>query len=94
VLTKGSPPAPLEGVEAAIVAGINAAAGTIAGFFLGTPFSFLLGSDMPYAHDNERGGARVPPTEVEHLGGLGAAWKLGRATHRSLLGRFWRSRTS
>jgi len=60
--------------EAAIVVGINATAGTIAGFFLGTPFSFRLGSDMTHAHDDGRGGARVPPTDVEHFAGVGAAW--------------------
>ncbi len=62
--------------EAAIAAGTNAAASTIANLFLRTSFSFLpvVNVALPYAHDDGRGGARVPPTGMEHFGGVGAAW--------------------
>jgi len=69
--------------EAAIVAGTNATASTIASFFLGTSCAFLLGSyTMPYAHDDGPGGVRFPPTQVERFAGVGAAWEPGRANFR------------
>ncbi len=75
-----APPSPgaadAASTEAAIAAGTNAAASTIANLFLHTSFSFLpvVNVALPYAHDDGRGGARVPPTGMEHFGGVGAAW--------------------
>ncbi len=75
-----APPSP-EAAEAApalanIAAGIATTASTIANLFLHTSFSFRLGLRVasPYADDDGRGGVRVPPTGVEHFGGVGAAW--------------------